>query len=873
MRAAAFLVVLSMLLVSAALADVPGMINYQGTLTDDDGVVLNTTVAMTFTIYYDSTGAGYIWTETQASVVVTDGIFNVLLGSVNPLSEGLFGGSPSRWLGVRVGGDPELVPRQRIVTVAHAFHAAEADTADYAHAAPAASDGDWTITGSNMYAGVSGNVGIGITTPETKVDIDGAVSLRTTAVPPGAAGRARIWFDGTRLKGREAGSAEYNLLSGWKISSSNVLLDDNISGNVGIGTATPAARLDCPGPVRIGSPVSAPGSAVGLMLFANDNTFNSIPLAILNTDTDPLLYVRGNGDVGVGTFNPAAKLDVVGTARMTGFTLPTGAASGKVLTSDASGNGTWQAGFTGLWADAGVYIRPDNASNFTIYDNSSSYVGLSYVNGTETDAITYWLNDGASVNHCYKVGSNLYGTYASVSSGLTDYGVRSFGQEWGGYFGCSPGGTAVYGEYDSDTYGTLGTSSRGVYGQYDSDTYGYLGAASCGAFGQYAIGTYGYLGYSGYGIYGHHTDGNYGYIGSSSYGMYANLVTTDVGDYAIYGYGVDASGEDGTGYGASSTLGGVKGYNYYGNPYTFGVAGYSYLDYNRSGGCFGANYSASTWGSLCYKNSGGTTYGGYATSWGSGTGKDEVSTGIGLGAWGDLFGADIHGKVYGAYVEGGDYALYSNGDLFRNGMDVHLQETGASSMAVLYTNVSTDVTVQTSGFAALSGGKSVITFDEHFRSVVSPEVPVVVTVTPTGPCQGVYVSQATKDGFTVVENGAGKSDVQVAFIAVGRRVGYENPQLPQEVVSADYVDKLSRGLHNDADTQSDGEGLFFEAGELVVGVHPSTLPDPNKPAEELEPAEQVTPPDVLPLRPAEVGMERPPQDNRSSEQIRTRQSD
>lgn len=49
-----------------------------------------------------------------------------------------------------------------------------------------------------------------------------------------------------------------------------------------------------------------------------------------------------SGNVGIGTSSPATKLEVAGTAKMTGFQMPTGAAEGRVLTSDASGTGSWQ---------------------------------------------------------------------------------------------------------------------------------------------------------------------------------------------------------------------------------------------------------------------------------------------------------------------------------------------------------------------------------------------------------------------------------------------------------------------------------------------------------------------------------------------------
>ncbi|MCP3918218.1 MAG: tail fiber domain-containing protein [bacterium] len=48
------------------------------------------------------------------------------------------------------------------------------------------------------------------------------------------------------------------------------------------------------------------------------------------------------GNVGIGTMTPGRPLDVQGTARVTGFEMPTGANIGYVLKSDSAGRGAWQ---------------------------------------------------------------------------------------------------------------------------------------------------------------------------------------------------------------------------------------------------------------------------------------------------------------------------------------------------------------------------------------------------------------------------------------------------------------------------------------------------------------------------------------------------
>jgi hypothetical protein len=116
-------------LCSTASADVPDSINYQGKLTTASGGCLNDTVQMTFTIYADESGTVSEWSETQTQVEVKEGIFNVLLGSANPLPASIFDGS-AKYLGVQVESDPEMSPLKPMVSVAYAYRAGAVNCSD-----------------------------------------------------------------------------------------------------------------------------------------------------------------------------------------------------------------------------------------------------------------------------------------------------------------------------------------------------------------------------------------------------------------------------------------------------------------------------------------------------------------------------------------------------------------------------------------------------------------------------------------------------------------------------------------------------------------------------------------------------------------------
>ena len=331
MKAMAIIVVLSMALLStAALADVPGLINYQGVLTDQYGVAADTTLPMTFAIYTDSTGGIPIWNEMQPAVVVSHGLFNVLLGKVNTISDTVFNG-PSCWLEIQVGSDPEMQPRQRIVAVGYAFRAAEADTADYSRSALAVDDGDWTIDGDDMYSAVPGNVGIGTASPTKRLHVSNSTSsFGMFMVENSNSGdhEATIAFkEGSDAAGDEiwvAGVGGWGNTNDFIIGRGATKFLLTPAGNVGIGTADPAEMLHLhKSSGTLGVRMSSDSLSYQYLNFGATNGYgigrDPGDKFFINRE-EPLgsgvlriLTIQSNGNVGIGTLSPGAKLEVSST--------------------------------------------------------------------------------------------------------------------------------------------------------------------------------------------------------------------------------------------------------------------------------------------------------------------------------------------------------------------------------------------------------------------------------------------------------------------------------------------------------------------------------------------------------------------------------
>ncbi len=112
-----FFSALVLLLATSTNAAPPRTLSYQGVLTDSvGGTVSDGSYTMTFGLYLAASGGTAQWTETQ-NVTVTNGNFDVILGSISPITALSF--DDPYWLGLQVDSDPEMTPRTELTGTAY----------------------------------------------------------------------------------------------------------------------------------------------------------------------------------------------------------------------------------------------------------------------------------------------------------------------------------------------------------------------------------------------------------------------------------------------------------------------------------------------------------------------------------------------------------------------------------------------------------------------------------------------------------------------------------------------------------------------------------------------------------------------------------
>ncbi|PKP01009.1 MAG: hypothetical protein CVU11_16480 [Bacteroidetes bacterium HGW-Bacteroidetes-6] len=285
--------------------------------------------------------------------------------------------------------------------------------------------------------------------------------------------------------------------------------------------------------------------------------------------------------------------------------------------------------------------------------------------------------------------------------------------------------------------------------------------------------------------------------------------------------------------------------------YHFGVYG-EYFDNNavrngrRSGGVLGFaqnSGSGNMWGSLGYLSSGSVLYGAYySTTIATGAGKspNEPSASIGFGAEGGFMGGHVNGSEYGLVVSAKRAAMVIEGETYSTGYYAVLNKNEEGDYTTSYAAVSSRPSIYASGTATVVNGTATIQFDEAFSQIASSENPVVVTVTPMGPSNGLYVKSCDVNGFVVNENktksnqneekGANNTSVTFSWIAVATVKNQETPQVPSELKTGEFhsnLDGFIKNESNSADTQYylwwDGTNLRYDEPQVSsVASTPST---------------------------------------------------
>ncbi len=123
---------------SASAATPYDNLTQQGRLLDQTGAPIDgIQLTFTFTLYDAATAGNVLWTENQA-ITPDKGYFSAKLGETTSLPAAAFDGTKVLFLGIKIGTDTEMAPRQSVTAVPFALRAKEADHATSATSTPLA---------------------------------------------------------------------------------------------------------------------------------------------------------------------------------------------------------------------------------------------------------------------------------------------------------------------------------------------------------------------------------------------------------------------------------------------------------------------------------------------------------------------------------------------------------------------------------------------------------------------------------------------------------------------------------------------------------------------------------------------------------------
>lgn len=675
--------------------------------------------------------------------------------------------------------------------------------------------------------------------------------------------------------------------SQWTTTGANI--SNNNSGNVGIGTGAvaPSSLLTVKGnSIGFTQEDSSGVSKIGFFTNAGGawlQTHSDTNLSFATNDGATQMVLESTtGNLGIGYVDPDERLSVNGKTRTTDLQVTTGAGLGKVLTSDVAGNATWQVAaaangwnltgnsgtdalinFIGTIDSVDVVFKRNNIISGKLNGTNTSFgyesltdsntginntaigrrsmfynttgfqnvaIGLEtlYANdsGSNNTAIGNFALPNSNADYNTAVGSNAMANNNSGASNVA-VGAESLYNNFDGNNNVSVGQDALHQNSSGSNNTAIGFSSGNLTTGSGNITIG-ANANTISATGnnQMSIANV---------IYGDAMDnietarfsiGDLPSINNKFYTYSRQLTANGDGQSSIYGYRTRDSQNDGTGYSRTGTNKAISGYNLWGDLYTFGVTGHCYNDFTRTGGVLGANFNGLYWASLGYKNSASTTYGVYATAaLATGAGRfsqPQKNFSIGGGFYGGMIGSWSKGNSIGQVSSGSLFASYNSGDEYTVGKQIELVDTGNQKTAA-YTVTSTESIVYKKGKATLRNGATRIDFDKNYCALLG-EIPVV-TVTPMGQCNGIYIESIDQKGFTIRELNNGSSNVAISWIAVGNRIDAQQNKAPKAILDKDFDNHINEVMFNENNKFENAKAIWFDGANIQFGQLPSEFID------------------------------------------------
>ena len=350
---------------TSAPADVPKLVKFSGTATDQTGKPITGVVGVTFSLYKDQEGGAPLWIETQNVQADANGHYTAMLGANTssgvPLE--IFSSAEAHWVGTQISGQRE---RQRVLllSVPYALKAADAETlgglpaSAFVHAAPngaIGSAGAKTSSSASTMAPAAGVTGKG-----TKNYIPiwtGATSLGNSAIFQ-SGGNVGIGTAKPTAKLESVSSAGDGILG---IASG--------SGNVGVvGTGSSSSGVG----------VAGGGGAFGVIGTASTDTNGAAGMSGQALGGSSQVYgvlgkavsTQGTGVAGIATSTSGNASGVLGVSAS-----PSGNGVAGSNSSSTGGNGVSGSASATSGAANGVYGQSASADGSGVLGNATSTSG------------------------------------------------------------------------------------------------------------------------------------------------------------------------------------------------------------------------------------------------------------------------------------------------------------------------------------------------------------------------------------------------------------------------------------------------------------------------------------------------------------------